>query len=263
MKYLFSEWSALNKKLKNRQIFLFLDYDGTLCPVAKIPEGAILPSRIKRLIDELSKINNIKIAIISGRSLEDIKKMTGINNVFYAGNHGLEIEGPNTNFRCRTTPMYNIVIDCLKNKLSSQFYPIRGALVEDKGITISVHYRLVDKKHRALVKRIFFNAVASYVHLKIIKISSGKKVFEIKPLVNWNKGKCVLWLLKKIKNAVPFYIGDDLTDEDAFKAIRKIGYAICVGKQKISHAQYYVKNTSEVSIFLKKILLLKGDLCRT
>lgn len=262
MKYLFSEWDKLSKKLKNKHIFLFLDYDGTLCPIAKTPEEAILPEDIRALLKELSKINNIKIAIISGRSLEDIKKMTRINNIYYAGNHGLEIEGPNINFRFHTTPMYNVIIDCLKNKLNSQLYPIRGALVEDKRITISVHYRLVDKKHKALVKKIFFNAVAPYMHLKIMKISSGKKVFEIKPLVNWNKGKCVLWLLKKISNAMPVYIGDDLTDEDAFKEIRKIGCAICVGKQKISHAQYYVKNTSEVSIFLKELLLLKGDLCR-
>ncbi len=260
MDYLFSEWGKLRSRLSNRYIFIFLDYDGTLAPIVETPERAAMPEETKEVLKELSRNKKCKIVIISGRSLKDLKERVGLNNVMYVGNHGLEIEGSRIKFESYVSPRYRIALKRIKNDLTKKFSLINGVILEDKGLSLSVHYRLVNPKYVPKVKAIFHEATIIYLVRNKIKVKSGKMVLEIRPPLEWGKGKAALWLLmrqtfaSKEAEVLPIYLGDDLTDEGAFKVLRNKGLTVLIGKPKESHAQYYLKNLDEAVCFLKMIL---------
>ena len=267
MIYFFKKWDKLKNKLKKKFLFIFLDFDGTLAPITKTPVKADLPEETRKMLKALSKQSSCKIAVISGRALEDIKnKFTGLSNIIYSGNHGLEIEGPKIKFSPVLSSQYKSALKTIKDALQNKLLSIPGILLEDKGFSLSLHYRLVDDKQVALVKTIFHETVIKYVGGGRVKVKAGKKVLEVRPALEWDKGKVVLWLLARQKFAkdgskiLPIYIGDDLTDEDAFRALRRIGIAVFVGRPiKSSHAQYYLKDTSEVTKLLKHILEIHNE----
>jgi trehalose 6-phosphate phosphatase len=175
----------------------------------------------------------------------------------------LEIEGPKIKFESQLSPRIKSIIRRIYEDAVSKLSKIKGVLIEDKGLTISVHYRLVDKKDIQEFLSIFAEITDPYIVRDKIRINSGKKVYEIRPPVMWDKGKIVLWLLARQHfflekdKILPIYIGDDVTDEDAFKVLKKKGLTVFVGEQGNSEAQYYLKTTEEVTEFLRLISVLK------
>jgi trehalose-phosphatase len=265
MEYLFDRWDKLNKGIREKLVVVFLDYDGTLTPIADTPAKAILAQEIKELLRAISKTAGCKLAIISGRALSDIKNIVGLKEIIYAGNHGLEIEGPKIKFESQISPRLKTVIRNIYEEAINKLQKIKGVLIEDKGLTISIHYRLVDKRDMELFKKIFSEITDPFVVRSKIKVNSGKKVYEIRPPVEWNKGKVVLWLLARQQfmageqTVFAVYIGDDVTDEDAFKALKNKGLTIFVGEPKISMADYYLRDTEEVKVFLHSLLAVKKE----
>jgi trehalose-phosphatase len=262
MKYLFDHWKIIKNELDKKIVFLFLDYDGTLAPIAETPDKAAIPKETRELLKEISGDPRLRLAIISGRSLSDIKRAIGLKNVSYAGNHGLEIESPKLKFKSQVSPRLKEVIRNIYEELLLKVSKIKGAILEDKGLTVSLHYRLVADRDMPGLKCIMRKATEPFLARDEIKVSEGKKVFEIKPQVKWTKGNVVLWLLARQQLALgadklfPVYIGDDVTDEDGFRALKNKGLTIFVGKPKPSEAAYYVKNTKEVVKFMKQLLEL-------
>jgi len=265
MEHLFFRLNKLKDFLKGKFIFLFLDYDGTLAPIAQSPDKAIIPVKTLDALKGLSKNSHCKVAIISGRALKDIKNKIGLERMIYAGNHGLEIDGPKLRFKAPLSMGYMAILKKIKGILKKKLSKIRGVIIEDKGLTLGVHYRLVNIKDMQPVKTIFHNAVAHYIISNKIKIRPGKKVLEIRPSLEWDKGKVVLWLLARLRFVLsrepyfPIYIGDDATDDDAFRALKDKGLTVFVGDPGNSHAKYYLRNTQEVAEFLKQILKIKTD----
>jgi len=265
MKSLFADFDKIRAILMSRFVFLFLDYDGTLAPIAERPCMAFLPEKTKVLLEALSKDPFCRLAVISGREIEDVKDKVGLKGVIYAGNHGLEIQGPNIRFKFIPPLRYNLAFKKIKADLKKKLSDINGIYVEDKGLSLSVHYRLVDPKLESVIKTIFFETTAHYKAEGSVRVSNGKKVLEIRPPLEWDKGKVVLWLLGRQKvllnrmSCVPVYIGDDLTDEDAFKALKGKGITVFAGKPKKSFAEYYVKGSKEVADFLSFLLSIKKD----
>jgi len=259
MKYLFERWDALLDKLRDKFLFIFLDFDGTLAPIARTPDKAVLPKKVRAVLEKLAQDPRVKLAFISGRRIDSVKNKVGLKGVIYSGNHGLEIEGPKINFRPAVSPAYRVILERIKSDLEKKISSIEGAFVEDKGLTLSLHYRLVDKSRVAELKTIFHEAAVVYLARGKIRFKPGKMVLEVRPPVEWDKGRVVLWLLARQafalekKNILPIYIGDDTTDEDAFKALQNKGLTISVGRQKGSCAEYYLKSQGEVSGFLKRI----------
>ena len=256
MRYLFDHRKQLQSRLAKRNIFLFLDYDGTLSPIVSHPKKAKISKKCRKLLKNLSLRKKICLAVISGRSLRDIKSRVGIKNIIYSGNHGLEVAGLKTKPKKTASEAFKLAIKKIKRDLNYQLNPFKGAIVEDKGITLSIHYRMVASGEVSRLKAAFRKAIRASGVNNEIKVREGKKVFEIRPPIDWNKGKIVLWLLKeydfggKQQAATPIYIGDDKTDEDAFKALKKIGLTIFVGKPRKSSADYYLKSTNDVLKFL-------------
>ena len=235
---------------------LFLDYDGTLTPIVKKPPLAVLSKARRTILKKIAKTTHITIAIISGRMLSDLKRRVGISGIYYAGNHGFEIQGPKIKIVHPKARLAKPILREIKAELKKRLKDIKGIIVEDKILTLSLHYRMARPKNFRRIKKIFSEIVRPYQRTEKIRVTRGKKVLEIRPDIEWNKGRAVLWLLKKLgkgSKVLPIYIGDDRTDEDAFLALKNLGLTIRVGKSKKTHAQHCVKNVNEVYMFLESI----------
>lgn len=260
MKHIYSALKDIANKFSGRDIILFLDYDGTLAPIADTPEKAVFPKDTKRILDKLRKNPKCKIAVISGRALKDVKKMVGIKEIIYVGNHGVEIDGIKGGKSPSVSKSYINLLTIIKKTLQDSFSGISGVFIDDKHLTLSVHYRLADKENIPKIKKIFYESIKPFLYKKGIKITRGKMVFEIRPLSKWDKGKIVLWILNKLSHSIknkmlPVYIGDDVTDEDAFRALKKKGLTIFVGRPKRSNALYNINSADDVREFLNYIFL--------
>lgn len=257
--YLFFDWRRIEKILRGKFIYLFLDYDGTLAPIADTPRKASMPGRVRKTLSRLSEMPNRRIAVVSGRKLSDLKKRIRLKNIVYVGNHGFEIKGPKIRFESPIPARYRRSLEEIKAKLESQLSALPGAIVEDKGFSLGVHYRLAAMKDVPAIKNIFYATTLIYEVRNIITVRTGKMALEIRPPIPWDKGKVVLWLLgrrlfamrnKKAK-VLPIYIGDDATDEDAFESLKDKGMTIFVGGPKNTKAKFYLKNTEEAAEFLE------------
>lgn len=263
MEYLFDSWNQLRERLKQAYLMLFLDYDGTLTPIVNNPSQALLSPEVKNDLRRLADTAKCGLVIISGRSLDDIKKRVRIEGLIYVGNHGLEIEGPKIKFRNILTEKTKAAFKEIKDAIDKKLNAIKGILVEDKKHSMSVHYRLVEQKDVPSLKKDLDAILKTFAAEEIVTIRHGKKVIEIRPAVDWDKGKVVLWLLARQRFALKdeeiaaIYIGDDSTDEDAFKVLKDKGLTIFVGEPRPSSAQYFVRDTNEVARFLRDLITLR------
>lgn len=264
MRHLFSKWDKIEKLFRDKFILILLDFDGTLSPIRETPAKANVPKETKELLRRLSESPFCELAVISGRPVNDLKEKLDLSQVIYSGNHGLELEGPKIKFKAQVPAKYVSILRKIKEELQNKLSAIKGVLLEDKGFSLGLHYRLVDEKGIPAVKDIFKQATIAYVAENNIKIVCGKMVLEVRPPVEWDKGRAALWLLARQQfkqgrdKVLSIYIGDDITDEDAFRVLENKGLTVFVGSPRKSSAQYYLKNTKEVVKFLKQILGLKN-----
>jgi len=262
MMYLFDDIDNIKTRINGAVMFLFLDFDGTLAPIVDLPSNAVLSEENRKLLILLSETEKCRLAIISGRELKDIKKRIGIANISYAGNHGFEIESPDFKYTIPLYDEYRSVVCKLKKEIENCIPEKKGIWIEDKNFTLSVHYRAVDKFDIDSVKKYIKDITAHYAANNLITVKEGKKVIEIHPPVKWNKGEVVLYLIEKWvaesahSECIPIYVGDDVSDEDAFKEIKNFGLTVYIGNPTLTNAQYYLNNTDEVSKLLKEFLKL-------
>ncbi len=233
---------------------IFLDYDGTLTPIVPQPEDAVLSSKTRKTVRKLAE--HYTVAVVSGRDLEDVRNMVGISDIVYAGSHGFDIAGPGGEYREREMgERFLPALDRAQRALDESIRKFEGARVERKRFAIAVHYRNMDDSLvndlEALVDKVLSDE-------KDLRKSTGKKIFELVPNVEWNKGKAILSLLDTLyvdgTKTVPLFIGDDTTDEDGFRAIKDRGVSVVVGTDgRESAARYSLRDTDEVAEFLKEL----------
>jgi alpha,alpha-trehalase len=259
MKYLFSELDFVIDQIRNRHVFLFLDFDGTLAPIAEKPQDAVMSCETRDLLAGLSKQCNLKVAVISGRSLADIKRLTAVEGIMYAGNHGMEMEGRDFQFACPLPDQYRDHLKKISDVLHPTLADIEGVVFEDKYYSLCIHYRGVRPERISCLNDRFRQAISAYLRDNSVQLRYGKMVFELRPPLLWDKGRAVLWLLERQKtlspgdDIYPIYIGDDETDEDAFTALKNSGLTVIVGKSKKSAARCYLRDTADVTQFLRQI----------
>lgn len=241
----------IEDQFKDKEVVLFFDYDGTLTPIVSHPKDAHLSEEMRNMLIRLS--NQCTLAVISGRGLNDIKSRVGIKGIYYSGSHGYEIEGPSIKMEYEPALEFIETFDALERELTKQLADVEGALVERKKFSIALHYRNVAESEVDLVKKAADKAVKKYPK---IRKSYGKKVYELQPDLEWNKGKALEWLMEELNiekmGSKIFYIGDDITDEDAFSAIKTYGIGILVGTQvRTTGAQYKLKDVDQTLRFLE------------
>ncbi|XAR62972.1 Trehalose-phosphatase [Bertholletia excelsa] len=267
---------------KGRKIVVFLDYDGTLSNIVDNPEKAFMTKKMWMAVHDVAQC--FPTAIISGRSRDKVYDFVQLDNVYYAGSHGLDIAAPlhSSNYgdpkhQTRVTDRkgnevvlfqpakkYLPVIQKIISALNEKTGGIKGVMIENNKFCISVHFRHVHDEDLGTLQKLVNSVVREF---KEFRISKGKKVFEIRPDMEWNKGHAVNYFLDTLglgtsNDILPLYIGDDRTDEDAFKAIRNRGegYPIVVSSNpKDTMALFSLRNPLEVRKFLVHLVWWKNN----
>lgn len=196
------------------------DFDGTLAPIVRHPTEAELLPRARRILREMRK--HADVALVSGRALSDLKARVRVEGCSFAGNHGLEITTSQESWQHPEANSLRSVVSAAARALSDVLAGIPGAEVEDKGLTLSVHFRRTPHELTPLVlTAVEAQATAS----PELRVHSGKSVLELRPPMEWHKGSAILWLAERfqIAPAAIIYLGDDATDEDAFRALSPLG----------------------------------------
>jgi trehalose-phosphatase len=246
-----SQAGEILQNLNGRRLVVLLDYDGTLSPIAPRPEDALLPAATRDVLDRLGA--RWPTAVISGRSLADARGLVGLDQLFYAGNHGLEIEGPaGSGIRRNLAEGFVPDVAAAAAELDAALADVEGSLVENKRYSLSVHYRLVAPEQVPSVESAVDATVARHPTLNK---RLGKKVFELRPNLAWDKGKAVRWVLETIDEQgaglLPVYVGDDVTDEDAFAALAGDGVGVLVSEDpRDTAATHRLVDTDEARRFL-------------
>ncbi|URE02398.1 glycosyl hydrolase [Musa troglodytarum] len=257
--------SALNKfeqimsASKGKQIVMFMDYDGTLSPIVDDPDSAFMSDAMREAVRDVARY--FPTAIVSGRCLDKVINFVRLADLYYAGSHGMDIKGPTRprHAKARAKPVlfqpaseFLPMIDAVYKALFERTKSTPGARVENNKFCVSVHFRCVDEKSWSSLFEQVRSVLKAYPKLRL---TQGRKVLEIRPTIKWDKGKALEFLLESLgfadcKNIMPVYIGDDRTDEDAFKVLRDRGqgFGILVSKfPKETNATYSLQEPSEAS----------------
>ncbi len=242
---------AIKARLDGRRIAVFFDYDGTLSPIVTDYRKAFLPEATATDLRRLAA--KVPAAIISGRDLDDVRHRVGIEEVIYSGSHGFDTVGPG-GFSARPDFAEGFLseIATAGEALAGAVAGIPGAKVERKTFSIAIHYREVADADVVPLEDAVDTVVEAHENLRK---GRGKKVFEIQPRADWDKGRAVAWLLENTPlgegDPVPLFLGDDLTDEDAFGALGPQGLSLVVrGSGRITLADYALADTEDVRRFV-------------
>lgn len=279
-----ASWEEIAGRLAGRRLALFLDYDGTLTPIVARPELAVLPAAARDAVQRLAARG--PVAVLSGRGREDVETMVGLPGLWYAGSHGFDIAGPlpptdrgaggigggdgggghplRLEVGGAGTPER---MERLAERLRRDLAGIAGTLVEPKRFSVAVHHRLADADDLPRIEAAVDRAAAAMpaeggAGAPGLRKTGGKMVFELRPAIDWDKGRALLWLLDRLgldgADVVPIYLGDDLTDEDAFAAVAaRGGIPILVADPpRPSAAAFRLRNPAEVVELLDRLAAL-------
>lgn len=240
--------------LQEKRPVVFLDYDGTLTPIVSRPELATLAPDMRHTLAVLAE--RCPVAVVSGRDRADIQTLVQLDSVYYAGSHGFDIAGPHqVRMQHAEGLEFLPLLDEVETQLQHQLGTIQGALVERKKFTIAVHFRNVASEQVGYIESLVDAELKKHPQLRK---GLGKKVFELQPRLDWHKGKAVLWLLDTLalhtSDVVLIYIGDDITDEDAFHTLAGYGLTIVVADTpRRTAARYALQNPAQVQTLLQRL----------
>ncbi|XP_058211517.1 probable trehalose-phosphate phosphatase C [Rhododendron vialii] len=267
---------------RGKKIVVCLDYDGTLSNIVDNPEKAFMTDKMRMVLREVAR--HFPTAIISGRGREKVSDFVDLDNVYYAGSHGLDIAAPlrsptygdpkhqsraldrkgNEVVLFQPAKKYLPAIEKILSTLNEKTRSIQGVMIENNKFCVSVHFRHVRDEDFCTLEKLVNSVLQEYEEFRI---SIGKKVFEIRPDMEWNKGHALNYFIDTLglgssNDVLPLYIGDDRTDEDAFKAIRNRGegFPIVVSSSpKDTAALYSLRNPLEVNKFLINLVMWRKN----
>lgn len=249
---------------RGRRVAFFLDYDGTLTPIIDQPERAYLNEVMRKTVSTLAGL--CPVAIVSGRDRLDVEKFVQLHSIFYAGSHGFDIVGPGGRSMRQQGKEFVSLLREAEAQARLELEGVHGALVESKAFAFAIHCRLVPQTEQARLEQVVGDLSARHPGLKV---KGGKKVYEFLPQLDWDKGKAVDWLLETLDlndpGVLPFYLGDDLTDEDGFEVLRDRGVGILVAEAPPetgplkTKASYQLRDVGEVKFFLDRMAALLAN----
>lgn len=251
----------LARRLAGHRPAVFLDYDGVLTPIVDRPEDAVLSDSMRAMVRALAA--RCPVCVVTGRDRAVVQQLMGIDDLVVAGSHGFDIWSPRKGSVFNDTVAgFADLVATVTDRLRTAVGSIPGAMVEPKRASVAVHYRLAAPEDRDRIAAVVQTLLAA--HPDQLKVVPGKMVYEVEPNVDWNKGKAVLYLIDVLgldsDDVVPLYLGDDITDEDAFRALRGRGIGILVGSpddpevaDRPTAAEFVLASVDEVEEFLTRL----------
>jgi len=243
----------LRARLEGKRLAVFLDYDGTLTPIVEDYTRAFLPDDVRAAVAGLAE--RCTVAIVSGRDVDVVRRLVALEPVYYAGSHGFDIRGPRGwSHSLEKGVEFLARIDEAERQLRGRLAGIAGHAVERKRFSIAVHYRQAADADVGRIESVVDRVVAGH---RGLRKGHGKKVFRIQPEIEWDKGHAVVWLLERLHldgpDVLPIYLGDDLTDEDAFRALAGRGVCLVVRDpdDRPTAADYALADQADVKRFLQ------------
>lgn len=252
---------TLSGSLAERRPAVFLDYDGVLTPIVARPEDAVWSEDMRRTVRELA--DRCSVCIVTGRDRDVVQQLMGVDDLVVAGSHGFDIWSPTAGQIAHDvlddfTGLITEITDLLRTRLAE----LDGVTIEPKRASVAVHYRQAAPDTRERVTEIVDAVLAE--NTDRLSVVPGKMVYELKPAVDWNKGRAVLHLMEVLgltgDDVLPMYLGDDITDEDAFRALSGRGVGILVASPtdpemagRRTDADFVLASVDEVRRFLSTV----------
>ena len=245
------DYTKLKEITKNTQPFFCFDFDGTIADIVNHYNNVCFTSATRADLQALNQ--EYFISILSGRSLDDIQNIISLPNLTYAGNHGLEIQfTPNSSWEHPNVPKHQLKE--IKDELNALLNKTQGVEIEDKNLSLAVHFREAKFENVDWIKHTTVKIVKSHQKLQAF---AGKKVINIFPSIHWDKGKALTKIIQyhKLNGCMPIYFGDDSNDEAAFAVVNaQQGISVHVGGTGIKTiANYYIENPKTVRELIKNI----------
>ncbi len=253
--------AQLSRRFAGRRPAVFLDYDGTLTPIVDRPQDAVISQSMREAVRGVAE--RCPVCVVSGRDRRVVQGLMGVDDLIVAGSHGFDIWSPREGtLEHEAGGGFEELIERVTARVREQADPIEGSLVEPKKASVALHYRLVADADRPRIAAIVDRLLAD--HPDELKVTPGKMVYELQPKLEWDKGKAVLYLLEALgltgDDVVPLYVGDDVTDEDAFRALAGKGIGIFVGRAddpevggRGTSAAFVLDSIEEVQRFLDRL----------
>jgi trehalose-phosphatase len=257
---------ALVARIGGTPLVLLLDIDGTLAPIAPRPELAIVPDETRRILEALTGTPDVCVVFVTGRSADDGRRLAGIDAGWVIGNHGMELAAPGRPAQPRPDvapfePQVARAASRINEIVAGAAWS--GVLVEDKRLTLSVHYRLADERIVPAVR----HAVASVADTLGLRVTFGKAVIELRPPIDVDKGTAAVDLIDRLgaadESASVFAAGDDRTDEDLFRVLRREhprAITVRVGDHAETEAEFRVSDTDVMRELLSNVLAARDRL---
>jgi len=243
-------YALVERLVDSDGLLVALDFDGTLADIEQRPDAATLPESTREVVASLAELPDAAVAVVSGRELADVRERVAVPSAAYAGNHGLEIHADEYVVH-PTAEAAEGTIEEACELVAAELADVEGVIVENKGVTATVHYRLVDDEAVPVVREAVESLAAARGDLRL---TTGKGVLELRPAVEWDKGEAVRRLRDELvpdgEEWLAVYVGDDTTDEAAFAVLADDGVAIKVGDDPTTDAAYRVADPEAVRTVL-------------
>ena len=246
---------AIEARRGARHLLLLLDFDGTLCEFDPDPQRVQLPRERQVLLDRIAE--EATVALVSGRQLADVRSRCGLQApAWYAGLHGLEITGPGEDFAHPGVAHAASLMHALSAAIAADLTSLHGTFVEDKGLSLAVHFRAASREDGLRAADAMLRHARPHVSAGTIRTMPGDCMVEVLPNIEWDKGSAVEWIRGRVATAHPevwpLYIGDDLTDEDGFRAVKGVGLSVAASP-RAAGADFAVDGPAEVEALLRQV----------
>jgi trehalose 6-phosphate phosphatase len=221
----------LTRQVANKTVAVFCDYDGALTPIVDRPEDATIPPATLAALEALAELT--VVGVVSGRDLADVMEMVPTEQVWFAGSHGFDVRKPDGTREEFTEGAAALPeLESAEAQLAERLGAIEGAWAERKRFAIAVHYRATPDAQIDELETMIGEIAAAH---DALRMTGGKKIFELRPDIDWHKGRAVRWLIDAAgldpATTLPIFIGDDVTDEDGFAEVRNRGVGVVVGTE--------------------------------
>lgn len=244
----------IRARVAGSHLLVLCDFDGTLCEFDPDPHAVWLPESLREALNAIAARGDATVGLVSGRRLDDIRTRAYLSDTaYYAGFHGLEIEGQGARFTHPDAAAVRDVIHAVSASLASELHRLGGVFLENKDLSIVIHFRAATTDVQLQAQQIFDRHARPYVESGGLRVMHGSCARELMPNIRWNKGTAVAWICDHVQrrhgSAWPLYVGDDVTDEDAFKFVRDRGIGVAAS-DRVTGADFKVDGPGGVETLL-------------